>query len=94
MKAETTINQSIKLAKAENRVPRWVLPSVKISIFAIDAVLAFTCFTLAFILRDGKPVFSPDSWDWSKEFTSVCRRFGFCNYSSARNAFVSKGLSL
>lgn len=69
MKAETTINQTIKLAKAENRVPRWVLPTVKVSIFVMDAFLAFACFTLAFVLRDGKPVFSPDSFGWSEEFT-------------------------
>jgi len=58
----------IKIKKAENRVPRWVLPSVKLLIFAVDAVLTFACFTLAFILREGTPVFSQTAWAWSKFF--------------------------
>jgi FlaA1/EpsC-like NDP-sugar epimerase len=68
MKAETTIEPKTKLLKAENRVPRWVLPSVKLAIFAADAFLAFACFALAFVLREGEPVFSSTAWAWSKEF--------------------------
>ncbi len=67
MKAETAI-QKTKLTKAENRVPAWVLPTVKVLIFTFDAFLAFACFTFAFILREGKAVFSETSWAWSEDF--------------------------
>lgn len=69
MKVETAaIKPAIKLLKAENRVPHWVLPSIKALIFLVDGVLAFACFTLAFILREGNPVFSQNTLTWSKEF--------------------------
>ena len=68
MKVETKIKSKIELKKAENRVPRFVLPLVKLLIFAFDALLAFACFTLAFILREGTPVFSETAWAWSKYF--------------------------
>lgn len=66
MKAETAIET--KIVRAENRVPVWILPTVKVSIFALDGLLAFLCFTLAFVLREGKPVFSETAWAWSKDF--------------------------
>lgn len=66
MKAETVVEK--KIYKAENRVPRWVLPSVKALVFAVDAALAFACFALAFVWREGDPVFSKTAWAWSKEF--------------------------
>ena len=68
MKAETSIKPAAKLVRAENRVPRWVLPAVKCAIFLIDSVLAFSCFTLAFIAREGKAIFSETAWAWSKDF--------------------------
>ncbi len=68
MKAETTINPIKKIARAENRAPRWVLPSVRLTIFAIDGFLAFFCFALAFVIRDGGEVFSKTAFAWSKEF--------------------------
>ncbi|MGC2238603.1 MAG: sugar transferase [Pyrinomonadaceae bacterium] len=68
MKAETTIKPATKLIRAENRVPRWVLPSVRLSIFLTDAALAFSCFALAFILREGSAIFSKTAWAWSKAF--------------------------
>ncbi len=58
----------VKILKAENRVPRWVLPLVKASIFAVDALLAAGCFLAAFALREGEPVLSQTAWAWSKEF--------------------------
>lgn len=66
MKAETAIET--KIVRAENRVPVWILPTVKVSIFALDALLAFLCFTSAFALREGKPIFSETAWAWSKDF--------------------------
>jgi len=68
MKAETAIKTDPKFVRAENRVPRWVLPSVKCAIFLIDAILAFACFTLAFVAREGAHVFSGTAWAWSKNF--------------------------
>ena len=68
MKTETTIKPKTNLVRAENRVPRWILPSVKISIILIDALLAFACFAFAFIWREGDAVFSETAWAWSREF--------------------------
>src|SRR5688500_9098221 len=68
MKSETVIENKIKLTKAENRVPVWVLPAVKFSIFLIDAGLAFACFSVAFILREDKAVFSETALAWSNDF--------------------------
>lgn len=67
MKAETAV-QSAALAKTANRVPVWVLPAVKIAIFASDAVLAFACFAAAFWWREAKPIFAGDGWQFSSEF--------------------------
>lgn len=66
MKAEAALKT--KITKAENRVPVWILPTVKFSIFVIDAILTFACFTLAFIWREGDAVFSETAWAWSKDF--------------------------
>lgn len=69
MKSETVIENKIKLTKAENRVPVWVLPAVKVLIFVIDAALAFACFITAFILREDKAVFSENVLlAWSGDF--------------------------
>jgi exopolysaccharide biosynthesis polyprenyl glycosylphosphotransferase len=68
MKVETVVKHPINLVKAENRVPRWVLPSVKVSIFLVDALLAVLCFALAFVWREGDMIFSPTAWAWSEDF--------------------------
>lgn len=68
MKSETAIQNKIKLTKAENRVPAWVLPSVKFLIFAFDAFLAFACFAAAFVMREGKTVFDESGFAWSEDF--------------------------
>jgi exopolysaccharide biosynthesis polyprenyl glycosylphosphotransferase len=70
MRAETAAKNKIKVVKAANRVPRWVLPSVKALIFLADGALAFACFALAFVWREGDAVFSPTAWAWSKEFVA------------------------
>ena len=66
MKAEMIVQT--KLVRAANRVPRWVLPSVKAGMFVVDALLAFACFALAFLWREGEPVFVETAWAWSREF--------------------------
>lgn len=68
MKAQEAVKPKIELVKTENRVPRFVLPLVKISIFFADALLAAGCFMLAFVWREGDAVFSATAWAWSKEF--------------------------
>lgn len=69
MKAETLVKNRIKLTKAENRVPVWVLPAVKALIFTCDAFLAFACFAVAFVLREGKDILSETAVVWSEDFT-------------------------
>lgn len=63
---EKTTESQIK--RAENRVPRWVLPSVRILIGLTDAVLAASCFLLAFKLRESENIFSETGWAWSDAF--------------------------
>ena len=68
MKTEAAVKSKTKLTKAENRVPTFVMPLVKALIFLADAVLAFSSFALAFVWREGEPIFSQTAWAWSKEF--------------------------
>lgn len=68
MKAKTAIENSSDIINAENRVPEWVMPAVKATVILIDAALTVFCFTLAFIVREGQPVFSSTAWAWSKQF--------------------------
>jgi exopolysaccharide biosynthesis polyprenyl glycosylphosphotransferase len=68
MKAESAIETKPALNKAENRVPRWVMPLIKAAIFLIDAGLTVACFVLAFKLREGGAILSNTAWAWSKEF--------------------------
>ncbi len=67
MKAEIAAAK-IELVRAPNRVPPFVMPLVKFSIFAADAFLATLCFMLAFVWREGDAVFSQTALAWSKEF--------------------------
>lgn len=66
MKAEAIIKT--KLVRVENRVPRWVMPTVKVAIFVADGILALACFLIAFSFREGLPIFSENVWQWSYEF--------------------------
>lgn len=68
MKAEMSQQRSVSLARAENRMPRWVLPAVQFGIFLVDVVLAKLCFMGAFLLRGEGGVFQPGSWQLSTEF--------------------------
>ena len=68
MKAEPVIDTKPVIARAENRVPRWVMPLIKAAILFTDAGLVVICFTLAFKLREGGAILSPNAWAWSREF--------------------------
>lgn len=68
MKSETAIKTATTLEKTKNRMPPFVMPSVKALIFLADAFLAFASFALAFIWREGDLIFAETIWAWSKEF--------------------------
>ncbi len=68
MQADTAINVPAAALKAENRVPRWVMPVIKAVVIATDAAIATVCFLTAFKLREGSAVLSPTAWAWSQEF--------------------------
>ena len=68
MKAETAMPAVRAAAKAEKRVPSWVMPLIKVCIVAVDAMLAVACFVAAFKLRAVGPILSPTAWAWSREF--------------------------
>ena len=68
METETAIASKPRVARAENRVPRWVMPLIKTGVIAVDVCLAAVSFFLAFIMRHGDAIFSPTAWAWSKAF--------------------------
>src|SRR5688572_29562919 len=68
MRANTAINVSTKTLKAENRVPRWVMPVIKTGVVTADAIIAMLCFLAAFNVREGNAILSATAWAWSQEF--------------------------
>src|SRR5918994_5472687 len=68
MQSASAIRKETSVKRVENRVPRWVMPVVKVSVMSADALLAALCFVMAFILREGSPVLSQTAWAWSREF--------------------------
>ena len=68
MRTETAIRNEIATLKAENRVPRFVMPLVKAGVVAMDATLTVFCFLAAFNFREGTAVFSGSAWAWSQAF--------------------------
>ena len=69
MKAETAVQPAADLVRVADRVPRWVLPAVKVSIFLADAALTIACFVAAFLLRENASVFAAgDVWQLSRKF--------------------------
>ncbi|MEP7149430.1 MAG: sugar transferase [Acidobacteriota bacterium] len=68
MRTETAVRNDVAALKAENRVPRFVMPLVKGAVVAIDAALTVICFLAAFSLREGTSVFSSTGWAWSQAF--------------------------
>ena len=68
MRAETAISETTITRRAENRVPRWVMPVVKAAVIATDALIAAGCFLAAFKLREGFAILSSTAWAWTPEF--------------------------
>jgi exopolysaccharide biosynthesis polyprenyl glycosylphosphotransferase len=68
MRAETVVTATSTARRAENRVPRWVMPLVKTLVVISDAGLTALCFLSAFKIREGSAIFSSTAWAWSQEF--------------------------
>src|SRR5262245_46552853 len=68
MKATTSFENKTELVRAENRMPRWVLPAVRVAMFVVDIILAKLCFVGAFVLRGEGAIFQPGTWQLSGEF--------------------------
>jgi len=68
VRTETAIRNDLAILKAENRVPRFVMPLVKTAVVAMDAGLTIFCFLAAFKIREGTDVFSSTAWAWSQAF--------------------------
>jgi exopolysaccharide biosynthesis polyprenyl glycosylphosphotransferase len=66
--AETRTNTISVREPAEHRAPVWVMPAVRVSVIAADAIIAAAAFLLAFKVRDGSPVMSNTAIAWSKGF--------------------------
>ena len=68
MKAETAIETSKKTTLIKNRMPEWVMPSVRAGILTVDAFLSSASFIIAFKLRESSDILSSTAWAWSQEF--------------------------
>jgi len=68
MRAETAINTNTTTLRAENRVPRWVMPLVKGAVVVVDCLITIGCFLAAFRLREGSEILSNTAWAWSQDF--------------------------
>ncbi len=68
MKTDSALRSKIKVSKAEQRVPAWVMPVTKTAVFAADAALAAACFAAAFKMRTNNNILSQTAWAWSQEF--------------------------
>jgi exopolysaccharide biosynthesis polyprenyl glycosylphosphotransferase len=55
--------------RAPARAPRWVMPTLKLLLVLVDAVVAALSFITAFTLREGASVFDTQGWiGWSARF--------------------------
>ncbi len=86
MRPEAALSKRPVLVKAEKRVPAWVMPAAKLSVFLTDLAIAAICFLAAFVLRSGDEVFSGSGWAWSDDFAPYAGILLF--------AVVSRGLML
>ena len=101
MRAERTKQTMIdaSVVRVPGRAPRWIVPSVKVSLVIADALAAAISFMLAFYSRERVPVFSSGgSLAWSESFAPygallvfvVCIRllsFRYCDLYRVRGEF-------
>ncbi|HLE63019.1 MAG TPA: sugar transferase, partial [Pyrinomonadaceae bacterium] len=68
------IRKPLKEASAvrvPGRAPRWIIPSVKLTLVLLDLLIAVFAFVTAFYLRQGASIVQPDTaggWSWSAQF--------------------------
>ena len=101
MRAERTKQTMIdaSVVRVPGRAPRWIVPTVKVSLVVADALAAAFSFMLAFYAREGVPVFAAGSGlAWSESFAPygallvfvVCIRlvsFRYCDLYRVRGEF-------
>src|SRR5262245_55527413 len=64
---QTTIDASV--VRVPGRAPRWIVPTVKVSLVVADAAAAASSFMLAFYTREGAAVFaSGGGLAWGEKF--------------------------
>jgi hypothetical protein len=71
MRAERTKQKMIdaSVVRVPGRAPRWIVPTVKVSLVIADALAAASSFMLAFYTREHAAVFSgAGSLAWSESF--------------------------
>jgi exopolysaccharide biosynthesis polyprenyl glycosylphosphotransferase len=54
--------------RVPGRAPRWIVPTVKVSLVILDALAAAFSFIAAFTVREGVSAFESGSWLWSDRF--------------------------
>lgn len=54
--------------RVPGRAPRWIVPTVKVTLAISDALAAALSFIAAFVYREHGTAFQPGSWVWSNEF--------------------------
>src|ERR1044072_8258314 len=94
---QTMIQPSV--VRVPGRAPRWIVPTVRVSLVIADAFAAAVSFMLAFYTRERVPVFSAGSGlAWSESFAPyaalllfvVCIRllsFRYCDLYRVRGEF-------
>ncbi len=59
------------IVRAPSRAPHWIIPAIKTTLLAADALIAALSFIVAYYLREGGPIFQPassDAFSWSTRF--------------------------
>lgn len=58
------------IARASSRAPTWVIPTIKLGLFATDCLIAAAAFVAAYYLREGGPLVQPTVGGiaWSTRF--------------------------
>src|ERR1044071_8618708 len=70
MRAERTKQAMIdaSVVRVPGRAPRWIVPTVKVSLVIADALAAAISFMLAFYTRERVAVFGAAGLSWSEKF--------------------------
>jgi exopolysaccharide biosynthesis polyprenyl glycosylphosphotransferase len=95
------------VVRVPGRAPRWIVPTVKVSLVIADALAAAVSFMLAFYVRERISLFAPGSWAWSSRFAPYgallvfvvgirLLSFRYCNLYRVRGefSFVDDGIRI